>query len=180
MRQLLFKLGSILILLLVFFSCKVDKEDIDSLETAYAGPRIISKDVHTLFSDSAVLSISLDAKEQIFLHNDDQEYPKGILVKFFNEDEKVRSTLEANYAYFTHETNIWNVKGNVKVNNLEKQQKLETQEMVWKPKTNDIVVSEKDSVLITEPKRILHGWGLKAKDDFSYYKISKPSGIQFK
>lgn len=180
MRKLLFRLGSVFVLSLVLFSCEVNKKDIDNLATAYDGPKIVSRDVHTVFSDSAVLSATLDAKEQVFLQNDDQEYPEGILVKFYNHEEKVKSTLKADYAYFAQATNIWNVKGNVEVNNLEKKQKLETQEMIWKPKTNDIVVSERDSVLITEPKRILHGWGLNAKDDFSYYKITKPSGIQFK
>ena len=178
MKKLQFKLGSFCVLLLFICACEVKKQDIHELQEDYNGPKIFSKNVHTVFSDSAKKAMVMDAKEQVFLQNDDQEYPKGIFVTFYDDDEKVRSTIAADYAYFIKITNVWRLKGNVDVKNVEKEQRLETQEMIWKPRSGDIIVEDKDSVKITEPTQVLWGDGLVAKDDFSYYKIKNPRGFK--
>ena len=121
----------------------------------------------------------MDTKLQVIQHNDDQEYPEGLFVTFFDDDEKISSTIKANYGYYFEKEDKWRLMGKVVVQNPKEGQKLETEEMYWMPTTHDILVEKKDSVTITKPDQILYGKGLTAKDDFSQYKISNPSGSQW-
>lgn len=174
-----FKAVSILSICLVFCSCFDSKTTKHKRSAPYEGPQVVSSDLDVVFSDSAMVSMKMKAKTQIILQNDDQEFPDGIFVEFYNDKEVVYSVLKSNYAYFNQQKELWKIQGDVYVENLEKHQKLETQEMYWKPSTGDITVEKKDSVKITEPDQILFGKGLTAKDDFSYYKITDPSGFVF-
>ena len=179
MKMYHFKVVSIFSLILLLFSCFSVKTKKHKRAEPYTGPQVVSTNLDVVFTDSAKVSMKMKAKTQIILQNEDQEFPEGIFVEFYNDKEEKYSILKSNYAYFNQQKELWKIQGDVYVENLEKGQKLETQEMYWKPSSGDITVEDKDSVKITEPDQILWGKGLTAKDDFSYYKIKKPSGFRF-
>lgn len=179
MKMLYFRLASLLVVVFIVSACFENKGLKHKRAMAYDGPQVVSTDLDVVFSDSAKTSMKMKAKTQIILQNDDQEFPDGIFVEFYNEKEEVYSILKSKYAYFNQQKDEWNIKGDVFVENTEKGQKLETQEMFWTPKSGDIRVEDKDKVTITEPDQILYGQGLTAKDDFSYYKIKKVTGSRF-
>ena len=188
MRQLLYKLGSV-ICFLSFSACFSDEGNkIDAFK--YEGPNLTSFDLNVDYTDSARLTMNLIAKEQLIFENDNQEFPKGIFVTFYDEAEKISSTIKSNYAYYIVSEDKWKLTGDVLVDNKKKNEKLETQELYWQPEGYDtlvnneelivnITVDEKDSVKVTTPDQELKGNGLIAKDDFSYYKIKKVRGITY-
>jgi len=188
MKQLLYKLGSIICFLSLSACFSDEGNKIEAYK--YEGPNLISYDLDVDYSDSARLTMNLLAKEQLIFQNDNQEFPKGIFVTFYNEEQKISSTIKSNYAYYTISKDKWKLTGNVVVDNQIKKEKLETEELYWEPKGYDtivndkklnvnITVNEKDSVTVTTPEQELTGDGLIAKDDFSYYKIKKVRGITY-
>lgn len=178
MNQLFYRVVKSLVLV-GLVACQSDPKKQEGVVVPYTGPQVVTQDMQVLFTDSARVTMRMTAKIQTILQNDDQEYQKGLFVTFFDENQKKESTIKADYAYFFKAKNEWKVTGNVEVLNIEKQQKLETQEMYWYPDKGDILVLEKDSVRITEPDQILWGNGLQAKDDFSTYKIKNVRGTKY-
>lgn len=179
MKILFYRVVSLIIIALVGFACaKADKLKIVKAEP-YAGPQVVTYDLNVVHTDSAKLSMKMKAKKQVILQNEDQEFSEGFALQFYNEKEEVYSTLNSKYAYYEKALDRWKIRGDVVVENTEKGQKLETQELFWMPTSGDILVEDQHAVKITEPDQILTGFGLKAKDDFSYYKIKKPKGMKF-
>lgn len=177
-----YKIASFIFFGILTISC-TEKEAGDGKETIkheiYKGPSLESKDLNVVYTDSGLVSMTMITKEQIILHNEDQEYPKGLYVTFYDKNQEVSSTIKANYGYYYDQKDQWKLKGDVVVFNPLKGQKMETQRMFWTPKTQDILVETTDSVTITEPEQVLFGMGLKAKDDFSQYKITNPKGFRW-
>ncbi|MEO1098327.1 MAG: LPS export ABC transporter periplasmic protein LptC, partial [Bacteroidota bacterium] len=94
--------------------------------------------------------------------------------EFYDEEGKITSTLKANEAYYFKEEDQWRGRGDVEVKNIEQNQKLESEELFWKPSKEQIFTEK--FVTITLPDKILYGEGLTAKQDFSSYHIKKPQG----
>ncbi len=173
------KIFNILLLSLAIISCSETKIKTYKKVDPYTGPQVISNDLDVVFTDSAKTSMKMKAKKQIILQNDNQEFTEGFALEFYNDDEKVYSTLNSNYAFYDQNLDKWHIKGKVVVKNTEKGQMLETEDLFWTPKSGSILVEDKHAVKITEPDQVLYGMGLQAKDDFSYYKIKKPTGMRF-
>jgi LPS export ABC transporter protein LptC len=165
-------------LLIVFagslISCDGDLKDPDK-EKKYTGPLIENKDVTTLYSDSAKLLIKLQAPVQQEFENGDGVFPKGLYVEFYERPGQATSTLRANYAKQDRNRDIYKAKGNVVVKNLDKQETLETEELFWDKNKAEIYTDK--FVKVTTAEEILMGQGLRANQDFSRYRILKPTGI---
>ncbi|RYE18086.1 MAG: LPS export ABC transporter periplasmic protein LptC [Sphingobacteriales bacterium] len=156
------------------FACTEAKHKPED-EVVYKGPLVEAEDVLTLYSDSAKLKVKLTAPVQQEFENGDGIFPKGINVAFFEVEGKPTTTLRANYGKFDKRKNLYLVTGNVVVKNTRKKETLNTEELYWdKPKQE--VYTDK-FVRIETPTEILTGEGLRANQDFSKYRILKPSGI---
>lgn len=160
------------LLSLLLFSC--DSEVVKTFEE-YTGPAIEAIDITTLFTEDAELKIKLQAPVQWELQNNDREFPEGMEVDFYDNDTVHTSKLTANYGYYTDETKIYKATGNVIIVNEEKGETMKTEELFWEPE-KEIIYTEK-FVRIQTQDEILEGYGLEAKEDFSSYKIKKPTGI---
>ena len=156
------------------FSCGDDLQDPDK-QQKYTGPLIENQDVVTLYSDSAKLLIKLQAPVQQEFENGDGVFPKGLYVEFYEKPGQITSTLKANYARQDRNKDIYQAKGNVIVNNLAKREKLETEELFWDKNKGEIYTDK--FVKVTTAEEVLMGQGLRANQDFSRYRILKPTGI---
>ena len=179
-----YKVASLLLAISLVTSCtkKVEEKTTKVRQEPYNGPSLESKDLHVVKTDSARITMTLDAKTQLILNNDDQEYPEGILVKFFDGKDVITSTILSNYAFYDNTKDKWELKGDVKVVNNEKGQKMDTDLMYWSPSlkdSNNIFVPDTVPVHIIEPDQALDGMGLRATDDFSYYRINHVTGIKY-
>jgi LPS export ABC transporter protein LptC len=155
-------------------ACNNDLKDPDK-EKKYNGPLIENNNVITHFSDSAKLLIKLQAPVQQEFENGDGVFPKGLFVEFYEKQGPVSSTLKANYGKQQRDKDLYLVRGNVVVENLVKKEKLETEELYWNKRKAQIYTDK--FVKITTAEEVLMGQGLRANQDFSQYRILKPTGI---
>lgn len=160
-------------LALLTLGCGKDLKDPDQ-EKKHIGPFRETANVLTLYSDSAKVLIRLQAPMQEDYENGDVIFPDGIDVEFYEEGGAVTSTLRANYGKQERNKDLYLVRGNVIVENLQKKEKLETEELYWNKAKAEIYTDK--FVKITTPEEILMGHGLQANQDFSIYKIKKVTG----
>lgn len=163
----------VLILFILFWSCKTD-EKIKNLKK-YDGPLIQATDVVTYFSDSALLKVELNAPLQYEYDNGDRVFPKGFVIYFLEKDGHVSSSLKGNHGKYYKSTGIYTATGNVIINDTIAQKKMNTEKLHWNPITKKVYTDQ--FVRIETQSEILTGNGLEASQDFSYYKIIKPTGI---
>jgi len=157
----------------VLFSCA--KEEETKQVIIYNGPMMEVDNVETLYSDSSVRRIKLNAAKQIELQNGNREFPKGVHIQFFDEQGNENATLTSNAGTFYKDKNFYTVRGNVIVKNLKENEQLNTEELHWYP--DSAKVNTNKFVRIETPEQILTGEGLDATQDFSRYKIRKPHAI---
>ncbi|MEJ8802542.1 LPS export ABC transporter periplasmic protein LptC [Pontibacter sp. H249] len=166
-------IGLMTLLVSMAFGCTDELQDPDK-EVKYSGPLIENKDVVTLYSDSAKLLVKLQAPVQQEFEGGDGVFPKGIYIEFYEKPGQMTSTLKANYAKHERNKDLYLARGNVVVNNLQKQEKLETEELYWNKYKQEIYTDK--FVKITTPEEVITGKGLRANQDFSRYSITKVTG----
>lgn len=144
---------------------------------SFNGPFVELDTIETLYSDSAVLKIKLQAPKQLEYQSGDRDFPKGLYIEFYDEVErgKKTATLKANSGTFKKATNIYTVRGNVIIENIVEKKSLKTEELHWYPETKKI--NTEKFVRIEGPDQILTGTGLDANQDFSSYTIHHVEGI---
>ncbi|MEO6037465.1 MAG: LPS export ABC transporter periplasmic protein LptC [Saprospiraceae bacterium] len=137
---------------------------------------VIAKDVEILYSDSAVLRVRVHGP---LLYNFEdrenprQEFPGGVKIEFLEPDLSVKSTLTSKTATRYPEKGQIIARDSVELNTI-KQEKLETEELIWDEKTARIFTDK--FVKVTKPGEIIYGYGLEAEQDFSYWLIKVPKG----
>lgn len=142
----------------------------------YNGPLIEVDTVETLYSDSAILRVKLNAPKQYEYQTGDREYPKGIDIVFFNEKGVKSSTLVADKGYYDKAKDIYTVTGNVEIKNLLEAKKLNTEQLHWNPSVDKIYADSNIFVRIETPTEILTGKGMVTNQNFTKYKFKGPVG----
>ncbi len=157
----------------LMLACSDTQQQLDEREV-YEGAFHEFEGLELWYSDSAVVRLMVQAEKVLEYENGDQEYPEGIYIEFFNKDTIKTSTLRADQAFYSAETDEYRAVGNVRLESLEKHQKLNTEELFWNRRGQQ-VYTEKFVVIETEDD-VLHGEGLTAAQDFSTYRILNPTG----
>jgi LPS export ABC transporter protein LptC len=160
--------------ILVLSACSSKKVELAPMPE-YKGPLITLRDLSTIYSDSAQLKIKLTAPLQEEYENGNRSFPNGINIVFYKEDTMPGSTLVARKGYYEKATQRYTVTGNVVVENKIEGKKLSTEELNWDPQ-KQIVFTDKFVVIETSTE-ILKGEGLEANQNFTKYKILKPTGV---
>lgn len=163
----LFGIG--LILVFGLFSCDQEVNP-DSLQV-YDGPINEAKDVLLIHSDSAVLRSEIRAKLQLEFKNGNLEFPEGIDIKFYTVEGILETTMRADRGYFDKESNLYRGEGNVQIQNLIKDQKLQTEEIFWNQAEKKIYTDK--FVTIQERQTLFNGTGMEADDSFSNYQLKQ-------
>jgi LPS export ABC transporter protein LptC len=160
--------------LLSLFSCKENAGDIPVFDI-YDGPKATAENVHVIFSDSGFVRCIMDADTQQQLYNEDEVFPDGIDLVFFEGQDIKKSTIRSDSAYYNKIEDQWTLVGDVVVLNLAKNEKLNTELLYWSEDEERVWTTA--AVKISTPDQILNGVGLDAKDDFSYYEIRNITGV---
>ncbi|MDX1627749.1 MAG: LPS export ABC transporter periplasmic protein LptC [Fulvivirga sp.] len=163
----------IIIAITALLSCTNTDQEIDKIQS-YDGPLQEAVNVELYYSKDATVTTKLIADKWLQYENGDQEFPEGIYMEFFDEKGNISSTLRADKAYYFEEEKKYRGRGNVVIKNLEKNQKLETEELFWKP-DEELMYTDK-FVTITLDREVFMGRGLEAKQDFSWYVLKQPEG----
>ncbi|MCH7397900.1 LPS export ABC transporter periplasmic protein LptC [Belliella sp. DSM 107340] len=160
----------ILILFLFIAGFSSCKEEVDtSFLESYLGPTGIGYDIDLFHSDSTRIKINLKAKKQLEFSNGDNEFPEGIEIFFYDDEGDLTTTIKADRGYYIRKDDIYRGEGDVQVENMEKQQKLASEELFWNPTTKKIYTDK--FVTIQDPQRLIKGTGMVADESFSEYEI---------
>jgi LPS export ABC transporter protein LptC len=167
-------LSHLLFLVSVFFlACNTNENDINKI-VPYTGPLMEADNIETLYTDSAKIKVRLTAPKQQQMETGDLHFPQGVYIEFYNEKEIKSSTLKANSGIYSKEKDLYTVTGNVIIIDSLKSQKMNTEELNWVPAKQKIFTDK--FVTIQTKEEVLKGQGLEAKQDFSSYRILKPTG----
>lgn len=159
----------LLFLGIVFFSCR---EDIDTtVLQVYDGPINTTVDIHLMHSDSAIVRSEIRADKQLEYANGNIEFPEGIEIELFDVDGIQSTTMRADQGYFLKIENIYKGTGNVQVKNIQKDQRLQAEELFWNPGTKKIYTET--FVTIQERQTLFNGTGMEADESFTKYKLKK-------
>lgn len=150
------------------------KEEADTKPLLYEGPLFELDSVRTLYSDSAIVRVKLEAPKQYEFESGDREFPIGLYIEFFEPDGSISATMLADYAFFFSEEQRYTAIGNVEVESLKENNKLLTDTLHWSVPEQKVYT--KSFVKIIEEADTLTGHGLEAADNFSYYTILQPDG----
>lgn len=160
---------------LVVFYCCDSKKGVLNQET-YDGPDVAMDSIDMKISDSTITKVRLKAPKQYVYESKDKDFPDGIYLIFYDEKEKISSTLEANTGYYFSDENYYKAEGDVKMISLTDRNELRTELLNWNPDEQRIYTDK--FVTIKTDGDVLKGEGLEAKEDFSEYTILKPIGVR--
>ncbi|MBG8554520.1 LPS export ABC transporter periplasmic protein LptC [Hymenobacter guriensis] len=159
-------------------ACETKPADQTQKTVTYKGPLSESTNVLILYSDSAKLQIKLTAPLQQQFENSDMVFPKSMKVVFYGDNgTRVINTLEGNYGKYDKAQNLYIIRGNVKVRNEEKHQELDTEELFFNQQKGTIYTAKETAVRVETDTEVLTGFGLKANQEFSWYRILNPTGV---
>ena len=155
--------GSAAVLALLLAGC--DKKATTGPMLVYKGPMMETTNVHTLISDSAKLKYELTAPLEQQFENGDIIWPKGMKLTFYSADGKrsVINTLSARYGKQDKAKNLYIMRGDVRVFYDRNKQLIFTDTSMF--------------VKVNTPTESLTGYGLTANQNFSRYRITRPTGF---
>lgn len=172
----IFRLSLLLLLPLLAGGCSNSMKEINELVSKSQAQEDRGKDVTILYSDKGRIMVRLFTHELI--RNDAATPPftdmkNGLKVEFFNDSAVVKNTLTARTARWYSEANNILIRDSVTVVN-DRGEKLETQELVWNQNLGKFFTEK--PVSIATATQIIYGVGMEANQDFTWYKILKPTG----
>jgi LPS export ABC transporter protein LptC len=148
------------------------ESDVDSnLFEVYTGPISTAFDIELFHSDSALVRTHLTARKQMEFDTGDLEFPEGIDITFFDKEGEITTTMRADRGYYIKKDNLYRGEGDVQVHNLEKDQRLASEELFWDPNAKKIYTDK--FVTIQERETLFNGTGMEADEGFNEYKLFK-------
>ena len=171
-----FLLSSRVVLVFLIISCK--RENIVTEEVVYSADDVYVerlKDVEILYSDSAKVQVKITAPTLLrYLNqNTKQEFSDGLLVEFFDANQRTTGTLsakygeriEGDYKIVVRDSVVWqSAQGD----------KLDTEELTWDERSKMIFTNK--FVTVTRPDEIIFGYGFEADQDFKRSTIKAVEG----
>ena len=165
--------GIIVTGLFLLFNCQTKSDEVMEIQE-YTGPIVELGPATTYYSDSAMVKMKMEAPRQLEFGSGDREFPEGLYLQFFDKKGKPTSTLKADYCYYTKKDDLYKATGNVVVQDVETNDRLDTEELYWNQKKEEVFTEK--FVRIEKDGELHVGDGLEAKQDFSYWKILNSKG----
>ena len=161
-----------------FTSCENDLKEVALLtQKGKLTPTESSTDLNVLSTDSGRLEFRLKAPQMdhyVFGVEDPySEFPKGIYIENYDKNNKVKSTMKADYAIRFEKTKKMEAKNHIVIVN-ENGETLNTDHLIWNEETKKI--KSDTYVEIRTKKEIIKGTGMEANEDFTEWEILNVTG----
>lgn len=158
-------------------SCKNDVQTILSLDVVDTLPEMTARDVEILYSEKALVQIKLVSPYLVNKTEDESRllFPEGFTVYFYDSAMNLKSTITADYGISYEKKKIMEARHNVVVENLEKSEKLNTEELFW-DRGKQLIYSNK-FVKITSGGQVITGDGLTSAEPFDELEVINPKGL---
>lgn len=158
-------------------SCKNDVQTVLSLDVVDTLPEMTARDIEILYSEKARVQIKLvspylvnkTAEEPLLL------FPEGFTVFFYDSAMNLRTTITADYGISYEKKKLIEARHNVVVENLGKEEKLNTEELFW-DRDKGLIYSNK-FVKITSGGQVYTGDGLTSYHPFDELEVRNPKGL---
>jgi LPS export ABC transporter protein LptC len=126
-------IAAIAAIILTVFSCKNDISVVNSLSIKEKSPTEIAIKMHLYFSESGKVKNEFIFEEMNKYAEPEPylEYPKGVELISYDENNQKEITLTANYGISYEERNIMEAKYNVVITNFQTGEIIETEHLVW-------------------------------------------------
>jgi len=157
-------------------SCKNDVQTVLSTEMVDTLPEMTARDIEILYSEKARVQIKLTSPLLVSKTEEDPVllFPKGFTVFFYDSAMNLTSTITAEYGISYEKKKLMEARNNVVVENLEKGEKLNTEELFWD--RDKQLIYAKSFVKLTSSGTVIMGDGLTSKEPFEELIISHPTG----
>lgn len=163
-------------LCLISLSCSNDLDEVEKISAEYLqANKEWGNNVKIIYSDSAVVKLVIHAPlmERYTDYSESRdEFPKGVLLEFMNPDKKIISWLKADMAIREDKTQKITARGNVIFQN-EKNEKLETPELVWDEKERIVYTDKLVRITNAEKGDTTYGFGFRANQEFNRFEIRR-------
>jgi LPS export ABC transporter protein LptC len=166
-------LGSLLSLL---FACVNDLDSIRKITYRATDPDERTTNLQVFYTDSgyARVQVFADVAETYSKPENVIKLKGGVKINFFSESGEITSVLTALYGEMKQDQGTMFVRDSVQLLNVQKKQRLETEELHWNQQDSSIY-SDKP-VIVRTPEAILFGDGIRTKQDFSAFEFLRPRG----
>jgi LPS export ABC transporter protein LptC len=158
-------------------ACKNDVQTVLSLDVVDTLPAMTAKDVQIMYSERGRVQIKLESP--LLVNRPEQEnamiFPEGFIVYFFDSTMAVQSTITADYGISYEKKKLMEAHRNVVVENMQKGEKLNTEELFW-DREKQLIYSNK-FVKLTTGEQVITGDGLTSKEPFDEILITNPKGL---
>jgi LPS export ABC transporter protein LptC len=160
----------------ILVSCVNDLDAVKKVTYNPKAPDEVTRDLEVFYTDSGHPKVRIYAKlaETYSKPEVVTKLKDGIKVDFYDESGLIVSTLTALYGEIRTAEGKMFVRDSVQLYNHAKQQRLKTEELIWNQ--NDSLIYTEKSVVVTSPKGVVYGQGLRTKQDFSTYTFIRPTG----
>ena len=140
-------------------------------------PVMTTRDVSTYVSDSGIVRYKIITNEwKVFDRLDPSRwtFEQGIYLEKFDNQLTIEATIEADTAYYYDKQELWELRGNVHIEN-EQDEQFDTQLLFWDQKAKRVYSDQ--YIRIRQQKRIITGLGFTSNQDFTNYTINHTQGI---
>ena len=130
-----------------------------------------------MISDSGITRYRIKAKEWLMFENAKEPYwlfPQGIYVEKFDENFHVDAFIMGDSAIFYKYKQLWELRGNVKMANLQ-DERFFTELLFWDQKKREIYSDS--AIHIEKVDRIIEGIGFVSNEPMTQYTIRRTTGI---
>lgn len=164
-------------LLFLFSACENDVKTVNMLNVSDTLAVETITDIEIVQSEGGVLSFILTGP---LLEKYDSEdpyivFPKGVKIIFYDSLENIRSELSANYGISYEKKKIMEAKNDVIVINHQKNERLNTERLIWNRKKK-LITSDVFVKITTENNTIYGENGMEADERFDSWKLKKVRG----
>ena len=169
---------SVVVMLFFSVACSKEKpETIGAIVDRSSLPKLHATEITTLISDSGITRYRISAPRWDVYDKSNQPYwdfPNGIHFERFDLNLKVDANLHSQYARFSENEQLWELRGKVKMTNIQGEL-FETEQLFWNQREERFY---SDSLIkITQESRIITGIGFESNQSMTHYTIRQPQGI---
>ena len=156
-------------------SCSNDPKIVETFVSSEELPLETMKQAELLYTEKGKVKVKILAQkiERFTKPNSTVNFSDGIVVYFYNDSSIISSTLTAEQAIIDEKKEQMIAQINVELVN-QKQEKLNTEQLIWDEKSN-LIFTER-TVKISSKEEVIFGKGFESTPDFSSYKIKNVRG----
>ena len=156
---------------LCFYSCEKDRNKIGA---EYNGPIEIVNQVEITYSEQGLQKVQMLTQRSLTYSNQNKVFPDTVNINFFEPTGEIVTRLRADSGRFDQATNVYIVKGHVRV--VKPDEILTTTELSWNPGTKKVFTDKPLTIRRLRASELIRAVGMDAEQDFTRIKLRKGNG----